>query len=88
MSEDLRAYFAAEVPLPDWTERTAVIDYLVGYERQTGGLRSTSTRRTCGRSWSGSSTAPAVAAGVTNHALAEEVSCPAGGLTRSPPRPW
>jgi len=33
MSEDLRAYFAAEVPRPDWAERTAVIDYLVGYER-------------------------------------------------------
>ena len=32
MSEDLRAYFAAEVK-PDWSERTAVIDYLVGYER-------------------------------------------------------
>ena len=34
MSEDLRAYFAAEVPLPDWAERAAVIDYLVGYERR------------------------------------------------------
>ena len=34
MSEDLRAYFAAEVPLPDWAERTAVIDYIVGYERR------------------------------------------------------
>ena len=33
MSEELRAYFAAEVPLPDWAERAAVIDYLVGYER-------------------------------------------------------
>ncbi len=32
MSEDLRAYFAAEVK-PDWSERTAVIEYLVGYER-------------------------------------------------------
>ena len=32
MSEDLRSYFAAEVK-PDWSERTAVIDYLVGYER-------------------------------------------------------
>jgi pimeloyl-ACP methyl ester carboxylesterase len=34
MSEDLRAYFAAEVPKPDWAERAAVIDYLTGYERQ------------------------------------------------------
>jgi pimeloyl-ACP methyl ester carboxylesterase len=34
MSEELRAYFAAEVPLPDWAERAAVIDYIVGYERR------------------------------------------------------
>ena len=34
MSEELRAYFAAEVPPPDWTERTAVIDYIVDYERR------------------------------------------------------
>jgi len=34
MSEDLRSYFAAEVPLPDWTERAAVIDYLVDYEQR------------------------------------------------------
>ncbi len=33
MSEDLRAYFAAQVPLPDWAERAAIIDYLTGYER-------------------------------------------------------
>jgi len=29
----LRAYFAAQVPLPDWAERAAIIDYLTGYER-------------------------------------------------------
>ena len=34
MAEELRAYFAAEVPPPDWTERTAVIDYIVDYERR------------------------------------------------------
>jgi pimeloyl-ACP methyl ester carboxylesterase len=33
-SEKLRAWFAAEVPKPEWTERAAVIDYLTGYERQ------------------------------------------------------
>ncbi len=37
MSEDLRAYFAAQVPPPDWTERTAVIDYVVDYERRLEG---------------------------------------------------
>src|SRR5262249_2444713 len=36
MSEELRAWFA-EVPQPDWAERSAVIDYLVGYERQLEG---------------------------------------------------
>jgi pimeloyl-ACP methyl ester carboxylesterase len=34
MSQDLRAYFAAGIPQPDWAERAAVIDYLTGYERQ------------------------------------------------------
>jgi hypothetical protein len=28
----------AEVPLPDWAERSAVIDYVVGYERQLEGV--------------------------------------------------
>src|SRR5215467_12776510 len=35
MSEELRAWFAAEVP--DWNERGAVIDYLTAYERHLGG---------------------------------------------------
>jgi pimeloyl-ACP methyl ester carboxylesterase len=33
-SEKLQAWFAAEVPKPQWTERAAVIDYLTDYERQ------------------------------------------------------
>jgi pimeloyl-ACP methyl ester carboxylesterase len=37
MSEDLRAYFAAEVPRPDWAERAAVIDYVADYERRLEG---------------------------------------------------
>src|SRR2546423_12699179 len=37
MSEDLRAYFAAEAPLPDWAERSAGVGYPVGYERQLEG---------------------------------------------------
>jgi pimeloyl-ACP methyl ester carboxylesterase len=32
-SDGLRPYFTGEVPLPDWTERAAIIDYLTGYER-------------------------------------------------------
>src|ERR1700704_5550517 len=34
MSEELRAWFAADVPKPEGTERAAIIDYLTGYERQ------------------------------------------------------
>lgn len=34
MSEELRAWFAAEVPQPDGTKRAAIIDYLTAYERQ------------------------------------------------------
>jgi pimeloyl-ACP methyl ester carboxylesterase len=37
MSDELRAWFAAEVPWPDWAERAAIIDYLTGYERQLEG---------------------------------------------------
>jgi pimeloyl-ACP methyl ester carboxylesterase len=33
-SEKLQAWFASGVPKPQWTERAAVIDYLVSYERQ------------------------------------------------------
>ena len=57
MSEDLRAYFAAEVPLPDWAERMAVIDYLVGYERRLEAAEYFDEAHVP-RSWSGSSTAP------------------------------
>jgi pimeloyl-ACP methyl ester carboxylesterase len=39
MSEDMKAWFAAEVPLPDWAERAAVIDYLVDFERRLEGAR-------------------------------------------------
>src|SRR6476660_2616530 len=35
MSEELRAWFAAEVP--DWNERGAVIDYLTAYEQHLEG---------------------------------------------------
>jgi pimeloyl-ACP methyl ester carboxylesterase len=80
MSEDLRAYFAAEVPLPDWAERTAVIDYLVGYERcleaaeyfdeaHVRALVSRVADRTTD-----------MAASVMNHALAEEGELAGGRL--------
>jgi pimeloyl-ACP methyl ester carboxylesterase/SAM-dependent methyltransferase len=72
MAEDLRAYFAAEVPLPDWTERAAVIDYLVGYERRLEGAEyfdEAHVRSLVARIVDRSND---MAASVLNHALAEE----------------
>jgi len=80
MSEDLRAYFAAEVPLPDWTERTAVIDYLVGYERRLEGAEyfdEPHVRALVERIVDRTSD---MAASLTNHALAEEGEPPTGRL--------
>ena len=72
MSEELRAYFAAEVPLPDWTERTAVIDYLVDYERRLEAAEyfdEAHVRALVERIVDRTND---VAASVINHALAEE----------------
>jgi pimeloyl-ACP methyl ester carboxylesterase len=80
LSEDLRAYFAAEVPRPDWTERTAVIDYLVGYERHletTEYFDEAHVRALVERIVNRTND---VAASVMNHALAEEGELPRGRL--------
>jgi pimeloyl-ACP methyl ester carboxylesterase len=80
MSEELRAWFAAEVRKPDWTERAAVIDYLTSYERHLEAaacfdeahVRALATRivdRTRD-----------MAASMTNHALAEEGDLARGRL--------
>jgi pimeloyl-ACP methyl ester carboxylesterase len=72
MSEKLRSYFAAEVPRPDWTERAAVIDYLVGYEQQleaAGYFDEPHVRALVARIVDRSKD---MAASLTNHALAEE----------------
>ena len=72
MSEELRDWFAAGVPLPDWTERTAVIDYLVGYERRLEGAKyfdEAHVRALVARIVDRTSD---MAASVLNHALAEE----------------
>ena len=77
MSEDLRAYFAAEVPLPDWAERAAVIDYRVGYERRLEApeyFDEAHVRALVERIVDRTND---VAASMMNHALAEE-----GELTR------
>jgi pimeloyl-ACP methyl ester carboxylesterase len=72
MSEDLRAYFAAEVPRPDWAERAAVIDYITDYERRLEGAEyfdEAHVRALVERIVDRTSD---VAASMTNHALAEE----------------
>jgi pimeloyl-ACP methyl ester carboxylesterase len=77
MSEDLRAYFAAEVPRPDWAERAAVIDYLTDYERRLEGadyFDEAHVRALVARIVDRTTD---MAASMTNHALAEE-----GELTR------
>jgi pimeloyl-ACP methyl ester carboxylesterase len=79
-SDDLRAYFAAEVPQPDWAERAAVIDYIVGYERHLetaeyfdeAHVRAL-VERIVDRTRD-------MAASVMNHALAEEGEPPRGRL--------
>ncbi len=77
MSEDLRAYFAAEVPPPDRAERAAVIDYIADYERRLEGAEyfdEAHVRALVARIVDRTTD---VAASMTNHALAEE-----GGLAR------
>jgi pimeloyl-ACP methyl ester carboxylesterase len=77
MSEDLRAYFAAEVRPPDWAERAAVIDYIADYERRLEGAEyfdEAHVRALVARIVDRTTD---VAASMTNHALAEE-----GGLAR------
>jgi pimeloyl-ACP methyl ester carboxylesterase len=80
MSEDLRAYFAAEIPLPDWAERTAVIDYIVGYERRLEAAEyfdEAHVRALVERIVDRTND---VAASVMNHALAEEGELARGRL--------
>ena len=80
MSEDLRAYFAAEVPPPDWAERAAVIDYITDYERRLEGAEyfdEAHVRALVARIVDRTTD---VAASMTNHALAEEGELARGRL--------
>jgi pimeloyl-ACP methyl ester carboxylesterase len=77
MSDDLRAWFTAEVP--DWNERDAVIDYLTSYERHLEGAEyfdEPHVRALAARVFDRTRD---MAASMTNHALAEE-----GDLSRGP----
>ena len=80
MSDELRAWFAAEVPLPDWAERSAAIDYLVGYERQLEGAEyfdEAHVRALVERIVDRTND---MAASMTNHAVAEEGELARGRL--------
>lgn len=72
MSAELRAWFAAGVPQPDWTERGAVIDYLTGYERQLEGAEYFDEPRVRALVARIFDRTRDMAASMTNHALAEE----------------
>jgi len=77
MSEELRAWYAAEVP--DWNERGAVIDYLTAYERHLEGpeyFDEPHVRALAARVFDRTRD---MAASMTNHALAAE-----GELARGP----
>ena len=80
MSEDLRAYFAAEVPLPDWTEPTAVIDYIVDYERQLEAAQYFDEAHVRALVERVVARTNDMAASVLNHALAEEGELARGRL--------
>src|SRR5579859_7721872 len=80
MSEDLRAYFAAEVPRPDWAERTAVIDYLVGYERRLEAAEYFDEAHVRALVEQIVDRTNDVAASMMNHALAEEGELARGRL--------
>src|SRR5689334_11070984 len=79
MSEELRAWFAAGVPKPDWTERGAVIDYLTSYERRLETAEYFDEPRVRALVARIFDRTRDMAASMTNHALAAE-----GDLARGP----
>src|SRR5918998_2899224 len=68
MSEELRAFFAEEASEPDWSDRDAVIDYLIEGERPFAGSRpfdEAVIRETAARAFDRTTN---LASGITNHA--------------------
>ena len=68
MSEQLRAFFAEEAPEPDWSDRDAVIDYIVEGERPFAGSRpfdEPAIREIAARVFDRTTN---LASGITNHA--------------------
>src|SRR5918995_92847 len=68
MSEELRATFAEEAPEPDWSDRDAVIDYMVEGERPFAGSRpfdEAAVREIAARAFDRTTN---LASGIANHA--------------------
>src|ERR687894_1641706 len=68
MSEELRASFAEEAPEPDWSDRDAVIDYIVEGERPFAGSRpfdGAAIREIAARAFDRTTN---LASSITNHA--------------------
>src|ERR671919_2169314 len=68
MSEELQAFFAEEAPEPDWSDRDAVIDYIVEGERPFAGSRpfnEAAIREIAARVFDRT---PNLASSITNHA--------------------
>ena len=68
MSEELRAFFAEEAPEPDWSDRDAVIDYIVEGERPFAGSRpfdEAAIREIAARAFDRTTN---LASSITNHA--------------------
>jgi pimeloyl-ACP methyl ester carboxylesterase len=69
MSEELQAYFAQETSEPDWSDRDAVIDYIVEGERPFAGSRlfnEAAIREIAARVFDRTTN---LASGITNHAV-------------------
>ena len=83
MSDELRALFADPPPEPDWSDRAAVVDYIVAGERPFAGsypLDETRLRELAGRIFDRTVN---IASSLTNHWLldgGEPASTPLGGI--------
>jgi pimeloyl-ACP methyl ester carboxylesterase len=80
MSDELRAYYTTEVPHPDWTERAAVIDYLVDYERRLEGAEYFDEAHVRALVARIADRTTDMAASMMNHALIEEGELARGRL--------
>jgi pimeloyl-ACP methyl ester carboxylesterase len=68
MSEELQAFFAQEASEPDWSDRDAVIDYIVEGERPFAGSRPFDEAATRGIAARAFDRTPHFASSITNHA--------------------